>query len=102
MDDFGTGYSSLSYLKRFPLHELKIDRSFLKDIVSDSEDQTLVAAMIYLAHEFDLNVVAEGVETPEQLSILQELGCDDYQGFLLSPAIPSKEFATLMHKMGKK
>ena len=83
MDDFGTGYSSFSYLKRFPLHELKIDRSFLMDMTRGSEDQTLVAAMIYLAHEFGLKVVAEGVEKQEQLDILASLDCEEYQGYLL-------------------
>ncbi len=83
MDDFGTGYSSLSYLKQFPIHELKIDRSFLEGISENSEDKALVAAMIFLAHEFHLKVVAEGVETPEQLEFLLHLDREEYQGVLL-------------------
>jgi diguanylate cyclase (GGDEF)-like protein len=96
MDDFGTGYSSLSYLKRFPLHELKIDRSFLKDIGNNNrEDKALVSAMIYLAHEFGLQVVAEGVEEQEQLNILTSLRCDAYQGYFFSPPVSSEKIASM-------
>jgi diguanylate cyclase (GGDEF)-like protein len=96
MDDFGTGYSSLSYLKRFPLHELKIDRSFLKEMTSNSEDQALVATMIYLAHKFDLKVVAEGVEEKEQLEILLGLDCEEYQGYFFSRPISVSDLAPML------
>ena len=96
IDDFGTGYSSLSYLKRFPLHELKIDRSFLKDMTNDQEDHALVSAIIYLAHEFNLNVVAEGVETQEQLTMLASLNCDEYQGYFFSRPVSAQDLAPLL------
>ncbi len=99
MDDFGTGYSSLSYLKRFPLHELKIDRSFLMEMTDDSEDKALVAAMIYLAHEFGLKVVAEGVEKQEQLDILIELDCEEYQGYLFSRPIRVQELTPMLSNL---
>ncbi|MDH5564871.1 MAG: EAL domain-containing protein [Nitrospirota bacterium] len=96
MDDFGTGYSSLSYLKQFPIHELKIDRSFLKDIPGNQEDQALVAAMIFLAHEFGLKVVAEGVETPEQLELLLHLECEEYQGYYFSRPVSAQDLAPML------
>jgi diguanylate cyclase (GGDEF)-like protein len=96
MDDFGTGYSSFTYLKRFPLHELKIDRSFVGDMTNGSEDQTLVAAMIYLAHEFNLKVVAEGVEKQEQLEILLGLDCEDYQGYLFSRPVSVEDLTPML------
>ena len=96
IDDFGTGYSSLSYLKRFPLHELKIDRSFLKDMTTDPEDRALVSAMIYLAHEFNLNVIAEGVENQEQLDMLVSLNCDQYQGYYFSRPVCEQDLAPLL------
>ncbi len=96
IDDFGTGYSSLSYLKRFPLHELKIDRSFLMDITNDPEDRALVSAMIYLAHEFNLKVVAEGVEMQDQLDMLVDLNCDEYQGYFYSRPISVSDLAPML------
>ncbi len=96
IDDFGTGYSSLSYLKLFPLHELKIDRSFLTDMATDPEDRALVSAMIYLAHEFNLNVVAEGVENQEQLDMLVSLACDQYQGYYFSRPISEPDLAPML------
>jgi diguanylate cyclase (GGDEF)-like protein len=99
IDDFGTGYSSLSYLRRFPLDKLKIDRSFVRDLLSNPDDASIVKAIISLAHNLRLRVVAEGVETAEQLSYLRELGCDQYQGFFCSPAVPAAAFGAVVERM---
>jgi diguanylate cyclase (GGDEF)-like protein/PAS domain S-box-containing protein len=93
VDDFGTGYSSLSYLKRLPIDTIKIDRGFVREIVSDTDDAAIVSAIVAMAKKLKLEIVAEGVETPAQLSVLRELGCDRYQGYLFSPAVPAEEFA---------
>jgi EAL domain-containing protein (putative c-di-GMP-specific phosphodiesterase class I) len=93
VDDFGTGYSSLSYLKRLPIDTIKIDRGFIREIVSDADDAAIVSAIVAMAKKLKLEVVAEGVETPEQLAVLRELGCDRYQGWLFSAAVPAETFA---------
>jgi len=100
MDDFGTGYCSLNYLKRFPLDTLKIDRSFVADIGTDSGDAAIVRAIIALGHDLNLKIVAEGVGTLEQLRFLRAEGCDAVQGFLMSPAVPANAFTALLKPVG--
>lgn len=99
IDDFGTGYSSLAYLKSFPLDILKIDKSFIEDIPDHEDDKEITAAIISMAHTLRLKVLAEGIETPEQLNFLRAHGCDFYQGYYKSPAISAKEFAALLKKV---
>jgi diguanylate cyclase (GGDEF)-like protein/PAS domain S-box-containing protein len=96
IDDFGTGYSSLNYLKRFPIDTLKIDKSFVADVCKDPHDTAIVRAIINLGHALDVTVIAEGVETKEQLQYLSALECDAVQGFLFSKALSAKSFEELL------
>jgi EAL domain-containing protein (putative c-di-GMP-specific phosphodiesterase class I) len=96
IDDFGTGYSSIYYLKKFPIDTIKIDRSFVDDIVTDPNDAVIVLAMIALAHSLKLSVIAEGVETKEQLEYLLKNGCQRIQGFIYSPPVNPHSFEQLI------
>lgn len=98
IDDFGTGYSSLNYLKRFPIDTLKVDQSFVNEVNTDTDDAAIVSAIITLAHALKMNVIAEGVETQEQLEFLRELQCDEVQGFLFSEALSVEEFTELLNQ----
>jgi diguanylate cyclase (GGDEF)-like protein len=96
IDDFGTGYSSMRYLQSFPIDKLKIDRSFIRDLTSNADDASIVSAIISMAHGLRLKVVAEGVETAEQLALLKRMGCDQYQGLLHGPPVPAPEAALIL------
>jgi len=98
IDDFGTGYSSLSTLKRFPIDELKVDRSFVMGLPDDSDGAAIVTAIIGMAHTLALTVVAEGVEKKEQLEFLKERGCEEYQGYFWSKPVPATEWPALFSR----
>jgi diguanylate cyclase (GGDEF)-like protein/PAS domain S-box-containing protein len=99
VDDFGTGYSSLSYLKQFPVDALKIDRSFVDGLASDPDDLAIVQAIIGLARSLGMETIAEGVESADQLDVLEELGCDSAQGFLFSPPLPRADVARMVSQI---
>ena len=101
IDDFGTGYSSLNYLKRFPIDTLKIDKSFVADVCKNPHDTSIVRAIINLGHALDLTVIAEGVETREQLQYLSALRCDAVQGFLFSKPVSVQAFEELLMEQAR-
>jgi diguanylate cyclase (GGDEF)-like protein len=101
MDDFGTGYSSLSYLKRFPITTLKIDRAFVQDICTDDDDAAIITAIIAMAHSLRLSIVAEGVETSEQIAFLQDKQCEIIQGYYFSPPVSVDEMTQILEKVTK-
>ena len=96
IDDFGTGYSSLNYLKKLPIERLKIDKSFIHDLVKDSDDRAIIGAVTSMAHKMGIKTVAEGVETEEQLAFLRDSECDEAQGFLFSRPVPAEQFRELV------
>jgi EAL domain-containing protein (putative c-di-GMP-specific phosphodiesterase class I) len=96
IDDFGTGYSSLAYLRQFPIDVLKIDKRFVDDLASNNDDREIASAILAMGHALRLSVIAEGVETGEQLAFLEANGCDSYQGYFFSPPLPAPAFARLL------
>jgi len=102
IDDFGTGYSSLNYLKHLPIHRLKIDQSFIKDLAKNEQDDTIVSTIISMAQHLRLDVIAEGVETPEQMDILRQKQCTHVQGYLYSPPLSSEKFLEQWDQLHRK
>jgi diguanylate cyclase (GGDEF)-like protein/PAS domain S-box-containing protein len=98
IDDFGTGYSSLAYLKRFPVHRLKIDRAFIREITANADDPVIVKAVITMAEALQIGTIAEGVETAEQLAVLRTLRCREFQGYFYSRPLPPDDFAALLRE----
>ncbi|MGB5966804.1 MAG: EAL domain-containing protein, partial [Spirulinaceae cyanobacterium] len=98
IDDFGTGYSSLGYLKQFPFNNLKIDRCFVRNINLDDKDIAITQAIINMAHTLNLKVIAEGVETQEELDFLREHKCDEIQGYFFSRPVPAQELSSLIRE----
>jgi EAL domain-containing protein (putative c-di-GMP-specific phosphodiesterase class I) len=99
IDDFGTGYSSFSYLTKFPVHTLKIDRSFIQDLLYDGDDTAIVAAIIAMTHSLRRRVVAEAVETEAQLEFLRKHDCDEAQGYLFGKPAPPEEFYQMIERI---
>ena len=97
VDDFGTGYSSLSYLRKFPIDALKIDQSFIRQITASPDETTIVPAIISMGRSLNLRVVAEGVETQEELAILQAHQCVEAQGYYFSRPVPPQQYSKLLH-----
>ena len=96
LDDFGTGYSSVPYLRRFPIDAMKIDRSFVRDVIADADDAAIVGAIIGMGKRLHMQVVAEGIETPEPLAFLREENCPEGQGYYFSRPVVAEEFAQLL------
>jgi len=99
IDDFGKGFSSLNYLRKFPINALKIDRSFVHEVSKNSDDAAIIKAITYLAHELNLKVIAEGIETKEVIHLLEEIGCDEIQGYYISKPLPKKEFEMIFESL---
>ena len=98
IDDFGTGYSSLSYLRHFPLDFLKIDQSFIRDMLTDANGAAIVRSIITLGHSLQFQIIAEGVETAPQRDYLRENGCDEMQGYLYSKPLPARALESLLRE----